>query len=147
MSCNIVDMLDGHLDTFSLLCWFHNVSYYSYGFLSYSCKSDSNQLGLVYSQDRHMGLNARNPDFVVCEHQRCRPACASVQSDQHLCYSLSGKLNSLTSCMRNFENLASPCSWAGWFEPYIVTISCVQAHIRGLCILQSLKISHIIHSH
>ena len=27
----------------------------------------------------------------VCEQQRCRPACASAQSDQHLCYSLSGE--------------------------------------------------------
>ena len=32
----------------------------------------------------HMGLDARG----VCEHHRCRPACASAQSDQRLCYSL-----------------------------------------------------------
>ena len=28
----------------------------------------------------HMSLDARYPDFVVCEQQRCRPACASAQS-------------------------------------------------------------------
>ena len=38
-----------------------------------------------------MGLNARNPGFVAYEQQRCRPACASTQSDQRLCYSLSEK--------------------------------------------------------
>ena len=36
----------------------------------------------------HMGLDVRNPDFAACEQQRCRPACASAQSDQHLYYSL-----------------------------------------------------------
>ena len=36
-----------------------------------------------------MSLDLRKPDFVVCEQQRHRSACAYVQSDQHLCYSLS----------------------------------------------------------
>ena len=35
-----------------------------------------------------MGLDARKPDFVVCEQQRHRPVCVY---DQHLCYLLSGK--------------------------------------------------------
>ena len=35
------------------------------------------------------GSHARKLDFVVCAQQRCRPACALVQSDQHLCYSFS----------------------------------------------------------
>ena len=30
----------------------------------------------------------RKPVYATCEQQRCRSACASVQSDQHLCYSL-----------------------------------------------------------
>ena len=29
----------------------------------------------------------------VCKQLRSRPACASMQSDQHLCYSLIGKYN------------------------------------------------------
>ena len=37
----------------------------------------------------HMGLNARNPDFVAYEQQRRRPACMGAQSDQRLYYSLS----------------------------------------------------------
>ena len=39
----------------------------------------------------HMGLDVRKSDFVAWEHQRHRPACASAQFDQHLCYSLSEK--------------------------------------------------------
>ena len=39
----------------------------------------------------YMGLDARYPDFVACEQQRRRPACASAQSDERLCYSLSEK--------------------------------------------------------
>ena len=39
----------------------------------------------------HIGLDARNPDFVAWEQQRRRPACASTQSDLRLCYSLSKK--------------------------------------------------------
>ena len=30
---------------------------------------------------------------VACEHQENRPACAHAQSEQRLCYSLSGKSN------------------------------------------------------
>ena len=36
-----------------------------------------------------MGLNAREPDFIACEQQRCRPACSHAQSDQRLRSSLS----------------------------------------------------------
>ena len=32
-----------------------------------------------------------NPDILVYKQQRRRPACANAQSDQRLCYSLSGK--------------------------------------------------------
>ena len=35
-----------------------------------------------------MGLDARKPVFGVCEQHRRRPACASAQPDQCLCYSL-----------------------------------------------------------
>ena len=33
----------------------------------------------------------RKPVFGVCEQHRPRPACASAQTDQPLCYSLFGK--------------------------------------------------------
>ena len=45
---------------------------------------------LSYS-DILMGLDAKKPVFRVCEQQRRRPACASAQSDQRLCYSVFGK--------------------------------------------------------
>ena len=35
----------------------------------------------------------RKPDVAVCERQRRRPACTSVQSDQRHRYSLLGKYN------------------------------------------------------
>ena len=40
----------------------------------------------------YLGLDARKPVLGVCEQQRGRPVCASAQPDQHLCYSLFGKL-------------------------------------------------------
>ena len=53
---------------------------------------------------------------MVCEQQRRRPACAYAQSDQRLCYSLIGKYHILTCYKRNFNILASLCSWGDWFE-------------------------------
>ena len=46
------------------------------------------------------------PDFVACKQQWLRPACASMQSDQGLCYSISKRYNSLTCSMQNFNILA-----------------------------------------
>ena len=57
-----------------------------------------------------MGLNTRKPVFGVCEQQRCRPACTSAQSDQHLCYSLNGKYHIQTCYKQYFNFLASLCS-------------------------------------
>ena len=60
---------------------------------------------------RHnLDLDAGKPDFDACEQQRRRPACASVQSNQCLCYSLSGKYTSPTSSLQTFNILASMCS-------------------------------------
>ena len=62
----------------------------------------------------------RKPVYAICEQQRCRSACASVQSDQRLCCSLPRSYN--TSCLYipDFKTLASLCSWAGWFVSYQV---------------------------
>ena len=86
-----------------------------------------------------MVLVVRKPDFVACEkplQQRCRPDCASAHSDQHLwklesitchvIYRIKYCLNqsiwsSQTFSMLNFNVLASLCSWACRFEPYLVT--------------------------
>ena len=41
-----------------------------------------------------------NLSSVLCEQQRHRPACASAQSDQRLCYSLIGKYHIYTCHQR-----------------------------------------------
>ena len=60
--------------------------------------------------------NTRKPVFRGCKQQRRRPACASLQTDQGLCYSLFGKYHILTCCRWNFYFIASLCSWGDWFE-------------------------------
>ena len=48
-----------------------------------------------------MGLNERKGVFGVWEQQRCRPACASAQTDQRLCYSLfePGRVAQSVACL------------------------------------------------
>ena len=49
----------------------------------------------------------------VCEQHRRRPACASAQSDQHLCYLLCGKYDNYVNLLQvKFQFLAS----LDWFE-------------------------------
>ena len=52
----------------------------------------------------------------VCEQQKRRPAFASAQSYQRVCYSLFGKYHIWSCYKRNFNFLASFCSWGDWFE-------------------------------
>ena len=56
----------------------------------------------------------------VCEQHRRRPACASAQSDQRLCYSLFEMYYMLTCYRWNFNFLASLCSWGDLFETRFV---------------------------
>ena len=63
-----------------------------------------------------MGFNARKPVFGG--KQRCRPDCASAQSDQRLCYSHIGKNHIWTCFERNFNFLSSLCSWVDWFASH-----------------------------
>ena len=69
---------------------------------------------------QNLGLDAKKPVFVVCEQHRRRPACAFAQSDQLLCDSLFEKYHMLTCYRRNFNLLASLCSWGHWFETRFV---------------------------
>ena len=48
----------------------------------------------------------KNLSLGSCQYQMHRPACASAQSDQHLCYSLIGKYYLKTCYRRNFTFLA-----------------------------------------
>ena len=55
------------------------------------------RLASIYLQEGRVRIiwasTRKNLTSGVCEYQRRRPACASAQSDQHLCYLLSGKYN------------------------------------------------------
>ena len=63
----------------------------------------------------------RKPIYAICEQQRRRSACASVQSDQHHCCSLPRQYSICSCYVQNLKALASFCSWAGRFESYLVT--------------------------
>ena len=79
----------------------------------------------------YLGLDARKPDIVVWKTTK-------VQSSMHICTVWSAplllafwKVNWQHFLYPNFKILASLCSWAGWFEPYMVTIpedrfSCIE---------------------
>ena len=64
--------------------------------------------------------SSENVSCAICEQQRCRTACTSAQSDQHLCCSLLRKYDTYTCSIQSFKILISFCSWAGWFESYPV---------------------------
>ena len=55
------------------------------------------------------GLITGKPDFVVWKQQGCRPACASMQTNQYLCYLLPAKNNSLSCYIHNFHILVTYC--------------------------------------
>ena len=73
----------------------------------------------------------------VCEQHRRRPACASEQTDQRLCYSLFWQYHILTCFERNFTILANLYTRGDWFKSRFVgnpedRFSCAEA--RLLCL-------------
>ena len=62
----------------------------------------------------------RKPVYATCEQQRRRSACTSVQSDQHLWYSLPWSYNISSFCIQTFKPLVSFCGWGGRFGSYLV---------------------------
>ena len=62
----------------------------------------------------------RKPAYDICKQQRPRSACASAQSDQHLCCSLPRYYNTSSFFIRTFKPLPSSCGCAGQFESYLV---------------------------
>ena len=46
---------------------------------------------LLYTSHQTWASVVKEPDSVACEQQRCRPVCASCQSDKCLCNLLHGK--------------------------------------------------------
>ena len=67
-----------------------------------------------------MSLIMRKSAYAICDQQRYRSACASVQSDQHLCCSLPREYNISSFYICNFMTLSSFLSWADRFESYLV---------------------------
>ena len=85
----------------------------------------------------YMNHIMRKPVYAICEQQRRRPACASTQSDQRLCCSLTRLYNISSFYIYNFMSRANFCSRAGRFESYLVTnpedrFSYDEANIRNL---------------
>ena len=75
--------------------------------------------------------SCENLSYVICEQQRRRSACASAQSDQHLCCSLLRQYDMYTCYIQSVRILASFCSWVGWFESYLVKH--LRRHIFAWC--------------
>ena len=59
---------------------------------------------------KYMSHVMRKPVFAVCEQQRRRSACASAQSDQHLCSSLLSIIPICALAKFKISRLASLCS-------------------------------------
>ena len=71
---------------FQHLSGFYLAVIYSFAFLEYPCKSHQThctQVSVLYQCSTRENLSSG-----VCEQHRRRPACAFVQSDQRLCFSL-----------------------------------------------------------
>ena len=88
----------------------------------------------VTSEPRH------EKTWAICKQQRCRLACASGQSDHAfvICY-LDSRIPALAKSKIS-RLLASLCSWAVWFELYLVAngedrFSRDEAHMRLLFIV------------
>ena len=77
----------------------------------------------------HMCLEERNPDFVACEQQRRRSACASAQSDQRIWYSLSG-INVTLSDFSKFS------IFDGWLQLWYALICVTFLWYNGLVCVQ-----------
>ena len=89
----------------------------------------SKSLCIIWASSRE------NLSSVVFEQQRRRPACASTQSDQRLCYSLFEITISKLATSDNFDFIASLCSCGDLFESHFVgdpedRFSRDEAHMR-----------------
>ena len=67
--------------------------------------------GYFYLENCHyLGLEGRKPVFRGLQATKRRPACASAQTDQRICYLFFGKYHIWTCYKQNFNFLASLCS-------------------------------------
>ena len=65
----------------------HYTTEKSYELTKYKMKSLAAYFGL-FCHNIKWARSCENVSYAICEQQRCRSACASAQSDQHLCCSL-----------------------------------------------------------
>ena len=72
----------------------------------------------MYRKFYKMSHVMRKPVYAICEQRKRRSACASAQSDQHLCCSLSRKYN--ISSLFLYPKFQAFCGCAGRFESYLV---------------------------
>ena len=75
---------------------------------------------LLSTFNKYLSHVMRKTVLAICEQQSCRSACASAQSDQHLCCSLPRYCNRSSFYMRNLKPPPSFCSCAGRFVSYLV---------------------------
>ena len=79
-----------------------------------------------------MGLDTRKPVFRVSKQQKRRPACASAQPDQHLCYSLI-EMYHILSCYKRIFKPVSVAEQAGLDMAYWKTLKADFLLTRPLC--------------
>ena len=92
------------------------LSIHTGGFIWDTITPDTN---LAYFDELKWATSWQKLSYAICKQQRSRSACASMQSDQHLCCSLLGQYNTYTCYIQTVKTLASLCTWAGRFESYL----------------------------
>ena len=127
---------------------FVNLWYYCYSILLKYAKM-SLCLKAFQATETIWAATWENLSSVVCEQQRSWRACAYAQSDQCLCYSLSGEQSSQACFMQNSTFLASLCSWGDWFESHFVgnhedRFCRDEAHINPDHLIKSLGLSRTV---
>ena len=70
------------------LDWPQNLLRYTVSKINHLVYSNYKQFSNAIAADTMWARSCENVSYAICEQQRCRSACASTQSDQHLCCSL-----------------------------------------------------------
>ena len=102
----------------------------------FACKQKTKAVSEMKSFNIKWATTWENLLYVICEKQRRRSACASVQSDQRLYCRLPRQYNTSSCYSQNFKTLASVCLWAGRFVSHLVAnpedrFSCGAAQIHS----------------
>ena len=82
-------------------------------------QNSRNRVPIIHVVD-HMSHIMRKPVSALCEQQRRRSACTSVQSDHTFVVRCLDSIIPILAQCKISKTLASLCSWAGRFESYLV---------------------------